>query len=79
VGTQIGKNPPMQIEVVIADMTTVRSEALVTAAFGFPLLQACQISVVTLLNASTQVEHCALIAFDIKTHKFWERILARTK
>jgi hypothetical protein len=32
--------------------------------------------VAALVNASTQVEHCTLVAFDIKTQKFWERTLA---
>jgi len=55
---------------------SVAFPSLSTGAFGFPLLQACQISVAALLNASTQVEHCLLVAFDRKTQKFWERSLA---
>jgi O-acetyl-ADP-ribose deacetylase (regulator of RNase III) len=57
--------------------SSVAFPSLSTGAFGFPLLQACQISVATLRHARTQVEHCTLVAFDIKTQKFWERTLHR--
>jgi O-acetyl-ADP-ribose deacetylase (regulator of RNase III) len=40
---------------------SVAFPSLSTAAFGFPLLQACQISVATLPNASTQVQHRTLV------------------
>jgi len=56
--------------------TSVAFPSLSTGAFGFPLLQACHISVTALLNATTQVRRCVLVAFDVKTHKFWERALA---
>jgi O-acetyl-ADP-ribose deacetylase (regulator of RNase III) len=57
------------------DASTVAFPSLSTGAFGFPLLQACQISVTALLNADTHVERCILVALDIKTQRFWERTL----
>lgn len=54
---------------------SVAFPSLSTGAFGFPLLQACQISVTALLGASSHVERCTLVAFDIKTQRFWERAL----
>lgn len=54
---------------------SVAFPSLSTGAFGFPLLEACQISVTTLLAAGTQVERCTLVAFDIKTQRFWDRAL----
>lgn len=57
------------------DASTVAFPSLSTGAFGFPLLQACQISVTALLSAETHVERCILVAFDIRTQRFWERTL----
>lgn len=56
--------------------TSVAFPSLSTGAFGFPLLQACQISVTALRNAETQVSRCVLVAFDVKTQKFWDHTLA---
>ena len=58
-----------------ASATSVAFPSLATGAFGFPLLDACQISVTALLNARTQVQRCILVAFDDKTQKFWNRTL----
>lgn len=55
---------------------SVAFPSLSTGAFGFPLLQACEISVGALLDADTGVERCLLVAFDVKTQRFWERTLA---
>jgi O-acetyl-ADP-ribose deacetylase (regulator of RNase III) len=57
------------------DAASVAFPSLSTGAFGFPLLQACQISVTALLDADTQVDRCTLVAFDVKTQRFWERAL----
>lgn len=57
------------------DARSVAFPSLSTGAFGFPLFQACQVSVTALLGADTQVERCSLVAFDIKTQRFWERAL----
>jgi O-acetyl-ADP-ribose deacetylase (regulator of RNase III) len=62
----------------LCDEASARSVAfpsLSTGAFGFPLLPACQISATALLSATTQVEHCLLVAFDAKTQQFWDRAL----
>jgi O-acetyl-ADP-ribose deacetylase len=55
--------------------SSVAFPSLSTGAFGFPLLEACQISVTALLGADTHVERCSLVAFDTKTQRFWQRAL----
>jgi O-acetyl-ADP-ribose deacetylase (regulator of RNase III) len=50
--------------------------SLSTGAFGYPLLEACQISARTLLAADTAVQQCFLVAFDTRTHECWQRALA---
>jgi O-acetyl-ADP-ribose deacetylase len=52
-----------------------RAPSLSTGAFGFPLLQACQISVIALRSADTTVDRCTLVAFDSRAQRFWERTL----
>jgi len=58
-----------------AGATSVAFPSLSTGAYGFPLSEACTISVTTLLAADTRVERCLLVAFDIKTRRFWDRAL----
>jgi len=55
---------------------SVAFPSLSTGAYGYPLWEACQISVRTLRAAQTEVERCLLVAFDVKTEKFWRRALA---
>jgi O-acetyl-ADP-ribose deacetylase (regulator of RNase III) len=54
---------------------SVAFPSLSTGAYGYPLLEACEISVRTLKDAETEVQRCVLVAFDAKTQRFWERFL----
>jgi len=54
---------------------SVAFPSISTGAFGYPLLEACQISVQTLRDAPTSVNRCVLVAFDLKTKRFWDRAL----
>ena len=54
---------------------SVAVPALSTGAFGYPLDEACRISVSALRDANTQVEHCLLVAFDDRTSRLWKRAL----
>lgn len=54
---------------------TVAFPSLSTGAFHFPLLEACQISVAALASATTSVHTCTLVAFDLKTERFWRRAM----
>ena len=56
---------------------SVAFPALSTGAYGYPLFEACQVSVVALKGANTSVQLCLLVAFDERTHTLWERALAR--
>jgi O-acetyl-ADP-ribose deacetylase (regulator of RNase III) len=56
--------------------TSVAFPALSAGAYGYPLLEACAISVATLRAAKTHVERCVLVAYDVKTYELWERALA---
>lgn len=57
------------------DADSVAFPALSTGAFGYPLFEACQVSVDALRSAETRVRRCVLVAFDDRTRKFWERAL----
>jgi O-acetyl-ADP-ribose deacetylase (regulator of RNase III) len=54
---------------------SVAFPALSSGAFGYPLFEACQVSVEALRSADTRVRRCVLVAFDDRTRKFWERAL----
>lgn len=54
---------------------SVAFPSLSTGAYGYPLSDACQISVTALRGATTRVGRCVLVAFDQKTARFWERAL----
>ncbi|GAB6900883.1 macro domain-containing protein [Kineosporia succinea] len=56
--------------------TSVAFPALSTGAYGYPLLEACRISVQALRAAETSVNRCLLYAFDVKTRRFWVRALS---
>jgi O-acetyl-ADP-ribose deacetylase (regulator of RNase III) len=49
-----------------------------TGAYGYPLAEACRISISALRDADTAVERCLLVAFDVKTERFWTRALSAT-
>ena len=59
--------------------TSVAFPSLSTGAYRFPLLDACRISVQALLEASTSVTACRLVAFDVKTEQFWLRAIRERK
>lgn len=55
---------------------SVAFPSLSTGAYGYPLADACQVSIRALHGATTSVERCVLVAFNEKTARFWERALA---
>jgi O-acetyl-ADP-ribose deacetylase (regulator of RNase III) len=55
---------------------SVAFPALSTGVYGYPLPEACRISVAALSAARTQVERCVLVAYDTKTQELWERAIA---
>ncbi len=55
--------------------TSVAFPAVSTGVYGYPLSDACQISVAALQAAQTKVERCVLVAFDAKTARLWQRAL----
>ena len=54
---------------------SVAFPSLSTGAYGYPVLEACRISVRALLDAPTSVATCRLVAFDAKTQDLWIRAL----
>lgn len=64
----------------LADQVGAESIAfpsLSTGAFHYPRLEAAEVSIQALRSAATQVERCVLVAFDVKTTRFWERALTQ--
>jgi O-acetyl-ADP-ribose deacetylase len=57
------------------DATSVAFPALSTGAYGYPLRDACRISVAALRATETRVERCVLVAYDAKTQELWQRAL----
>lgn len=55
---------------------SVAFPSISTGAYGYPLEDACRISVAALRGASTSVERCLLVAFDARTQRLWSRALA---
>jgi O-acetyl-ADP-ribose deacetylase len=56
--------------------TSVAFPAVSTGVYGYPLADACRISVAALRAVPTQVERCVLVAFDAKTAQSWLDALA---
>jgi O-acetyl-ADP-ribose deacetylase (regulator of RNase III) len=56
--------------------TSVAFPAVSTGVYGYPVADACTISVAALQATQTEVERCVLVAYDSKTHHLWERALA---
>ena len=54
---------------------SVAFPSISTGAYGYPLLEACEISVRALRGAETEVQRCTLVAFDARTQRFWGRCL----
>jgi len=55
---------------------SVAFPALSTGVYGYPLADACRISIAALKAAQTLVERCVLIAYDNRTRQLWEQALA---
>jgi O-acetyl-ADP-ribose deacetylase len=55
--------------------TSVAFPAISTGVYGYPLPDACEISVTALHAARTKVEQCVLVAFDATTARLWQRAL----
>jgi O-acetyl-ADP-ribose deacetylase len=56
---------------------SVAFPSLSTGAYGYPVFEACQVSVEALREAGTAVNRAILVAFDQRTKEFWERALAK--
>jgi O-acetyl-ADP-ribose deacetylase (regulator of RNase III) len=56
--------------------TSVAFPCISTGIYGYPLEEACVVSVTALRGASTQVERCLLVAFDVRTEQCWRQALA---
>jgi O-acetyl-ADP-ribose deacetylase (regulator of RNase III) len=55
---------------------SVAFPALSTGVYGYPMADACEISVAALRATKTQVGRCVLVAYDATTHKLWQQALA---
>ena len=55
--------------------TSVAFPSISTGAYGYPLLEACASASPRLRGADTQVSRCLLVAFDVKTERFWRQVL----
>ena len=55
---------------------SVAFPSLSTGAYGYPLHEACGISVAALRGAQTQVQRCLLVAFDDRTASTWTSALS---
>lgn len=57
---------------------TVAFPSISTGVYGYPLEEACAVSVRALRGAETAVEECLLVAFDARTAQTWEAALAQS-
>ncbi len=55
--------------------TSVAFPALSTGAYGYPLPEACRVSVGALTATRTAVQRCVLVAYDAKTQRMWQEAL----
>jgi O-acetyl-ADP-ribose deacetylase (regulator of RNase III) len=55
---------------------SVAFPALSTGVYGYPVPEACRISVAALKATKTQVERCVLVAYDDRTRQLWEQAIA---
>ncbi|HEY3926142.1 MAG TPA: macro domain-containing protein [Acidothermaceae bacterium] len=55
--------------------TSVAFPAVSTGVYGYPLTDACRISVAALKSTQTQVERCILVSFDANTAQLWQGAL----
>lgn len=59
------------------DAESIAFPSLSTGAFGYPRMEAAEVSIQALRSATTRVRRCVLVAFDVKTARFWSRALAQ--
>jgi O-acetyl-ADP-ribose deacetylase len=57
--------------------TSVAFPSISTGVYRYPLEEACEISVRTLLAAATEVRLCVLVPFDDRTERAWKGALAQ--
>lgn len=57
------------------DAGSVAFPALSAGAYGYPLQEACEISVTTLRATTTSVQLCLLVAFNDAIHEAWAAAL----
>lgn len=56
--------------------TSVAFPSISTGVYRYPLEEACAISVAALRAATTQVDRCLLVAYDLRTEQCWRQALA---
>jgi len=54
---------------------SVAFPSISTGVYRYPLEQACVISVEALRTATTKVDRCLLVAFDVRTEQCWRQAL----
>jgi len=54
---------------------SVAFPALSAGAYGYPMSEACRISVAALTATRTEVQRCVLVAYDAKTQQMWQGAL----
>jgi O-acetyl-ADP-ribose deacetylase len=55
---------------------SVAFPSISTGVYHYPLIEACQISIKALSEATTSVDNCQLVAFDDATEQAWTSALA---
>jgi O-acetyl-ADP-ribose deacetylase len=56
--------------------TSVAFPAVSAGVYGYPLSEACRISVAALRATRTKVERCVLVAYDGRTQELWREALS---
>ena len=54
---------------------SVAFPALSTGVYGYPMAEACRISIGALTATRTAVQRCVLVAYDAKTQRLWQEAL----
>ncbi|BEP16111.1 O-acetyl-ADP-ribose deacetylase [Acidothermaceae bacterium B102] len=55
--------------------TSVAFPSISTGVYRYPLEEACRVSVEALRSATTKVDRCLLVAFDVRTEQCWRQAL----